>query len=101
MRRQSVDIDTCLYARTLYALAGERIPEENEEIISVLAASMQQYRVNALAVQGYILGPDVDELNRRLPGMLSYADLPPQKQKRADMSARVSLEFASREKNIG
>ena len=101
MRQQSVDIDTCLYAKTLYALAGERIPEENEEMISVLAASMQQYRVNALAVQGYILGPDVDELNRRLPGMLSYTDLSPQEQKNADMSARVSLEFASREKNVG
>ena len=101
MRQQSVDIDTCLYAKTLYALAGERIPEENEEMISVLAASMQQYRVNALAVQGYVLGPEEDELNRRLPWMISYTDLSPQEKKKADVSALVSLEFASREKNVG
>lgn len=100
MRRQSVEIDTCLYARTLFALAGERVPQEDEEGISVLAASMQQYLINALAVQGYVIGPEEDELNRRLPWMVSYTDLSPQEKKKADVSALVSLEFASREKNV-
>ena len=94
-RRQSVDIDTCLYAHTLYTLAGERIPEDDAPILPVLAASVQQYWVNALAVQGYILGPETDELNRRLPTLLAYTDLSAKEQEGALLATRVLLHFAA------
>lgn len=96
-RRQLIDIDACLYSRTLYALAGGRIPEENDPMLPVLAASMQQYWVNALAVQGYILGMETDELNRRLPGMLSYTDLSEEEQAEVRTATRIALTFAAEE----
>lgn len=96
-RRQLIDIDACLYSRTLYTLAGGRIPEENDPMLPVLAASMQQYWVNALAVQGYILGMEADELNRRLPGMLSYTDLSPEEQAEVRVATRIALTFAAEE----
>ncbi len=96
-RRQLIDIDACLYSRTLYALSGGRIPEENDPMLPVLAASMQQYWVNALAVQGYILGMEADELNRRLPGMLSYTDLSPEEQANVRVATRIALTFAAEE----
>ena len=96
-RRQLVDIDACLYAHTLRTLAGGSIPEEGSEKMQVLAASIQQYWVNALAVQGYILGLETDELNRRLPGLLSYVDLSPEEQEGAVLSARVALAYACEE----
>lgn len=96
-RRQLIDIDACLYSRTLYTLAGGRIPEENDPMLSVLAASMQQYWVNALAVQGYILGMEADELNRRLPDMLSYTDLSPEEQAEVRVATRIALTFAAEE----
>lgn len=96
-RHQLIDIDACLYSRTLYELAGGRIPEETDPMFPVLAASMQQYWVNALAVQGYILGMETDELNRRLPGMLSYTDLSPVEQADVRMAARIAITFAAEE----
>lgn len=96
-RRQLIDIDACLYSRTLYALAGGRIPGENDPMLPVLAASMQQYWVNALAVQGYILGMETDELNRRLPGMLSYTDLSEEEQAEVRTATRIALTFAAEE----
>ena len=92
-----MDIDACLYSHTLSMLAGGIIPDEDSELMQVLAASMQQYWVNALAVQGYILGLETDELNRRLPGLLSYMDLSPEEQEEAVMSARAALTYACRE----
>ena len=97
-RLQLVDIDACLYARTLNTLAGGRIPGEDSPQMQVLAASMQQYWVNALSVQGYILGVETDELNRRLPGLLSYVDLSPEEQRSAVAATRVALEYACKEK---
>lgn len=96
-RRQLIDIDACLYSRTLYALAGGRIPGENDPMLPVLAASMQQYWVNALAVQGYILGMETDELNRRLPGMLSYTDLSEEEQAEVRTATRIALTFVAEE----
>ena len=96
-RRQLIDIDACLYSCTLYALAGGRILGENDPMLPVLAASMQQYWVNALAVQGYILGMETDELNRRLPGMLSYTDLSEEEQAEVRTATRIALTFAAEE----
>ncbi len=96
-----MDIDACLYARTLGILAGDKIPEDNSEQMQVLAASMQQYWVNALAVQGYILGLETDELNRRLPGLLSYVDLSPEEQEEVIMSAKVALTYGCKCKEEG
>jgi len=96
-----VDIDACLYSRTLNKLAGGVVPDENSELMQVLAASIQQYWVNALAVQGYILGLETDELNRRLPGLLSYVDLSPEEQEQAIMSAKVALTYACKCKEEG
>ena len=96
-RRQLIDIDACLYSRTLFALAGGRIPQEEDPMFAVLAASMQQYWVNAMAVQGYILGMETDELNRRLPGMLPYTDLSPEEQAQIRVATRVALTFAAEE----
>lgn len=100
-RRQLVDIDACLYSRTLSKLAGGVVPDENSELMQVLAASVQQYWVNALAVQGYILGLETDELNRRLPGLLSYVDLSPEEQEEVIMNARVALIYACKCKEEG
>ena len=66
-------------------------------MLPVLAASMQQYWVNALAVQGYILGMEADELNRRLPGMLSYTDLSEEEQAEVRTATRIALTFAAEE----